>query len=159
MAVGNSSAVSSVTVRSRASTISRICVSRRSLFREMETALRAPWRNGAPWPGSTTSGSSATTRSSDARYEPIGSVSKPRSKVTGGDTTCSRWSPEHSSRSAALHRQTCPGEWPGVCTISHVRSPTVTRSPPSSSVLGRPIEGITGSQSHSPREVSVSSGP
>ena len=66
---------------------------------------------------------------------------------------------EHSSRSAALHRQTCPGEWPGVCTISHVRSPTVTRSPPSSSVLGRPIEGITGSQSHSPREVSVSSGP
>ena len=39
-----------------ASTISRICVSRRSLFREMEAALRAPSRNGGPWPGSRVSG-------------------------------------------------------------------------------------------------------
>ena len=90
---------------------------------------------------------------------PSGRGSNPRSKVTGGDTICSRWSPEQSTRSGADQRQTCPGECPGVCTTSQLRPPTASRSPPVEQPVGPPIEGMTGIQSRRPSELSVSSRP
>jgi len=77
----------------------------------------------------------------------MGSRSKPRSNVTGEVIAGRRWSPDSRMRSAADHRHTWPGEWPGVWITSQARPSAVKRSSPCSQVVGSAIEGNNGIQS------------